>query len=161
MRRLRKRRPDIRECSKSQNMRRFRPEGLAARRGHCGVSMEWLSPMRSTQRQAPLDGNPSRAASFLALGCVAALGQGPTGIGASPKPCKKPKMPAKTPILTCWTLYSRTARNEIPYRWTNRRRPSRIGFPAPVRLPLRGLVPQRTDGRRWPHTPFLPIAGIR
>ncbi len=46
-------RKSFRECPISQNMRRFRPEGLAARRAHCGgVSMEWLSQMRSTPRQA-------------------------------------------------------------------------------------------------------------
>jgi len=49
--------------------------------------------------QAHLGGNPSGAASFLAPGCVTAEGQGPTGIGASPAPCQKLKMPAATRIL--------------------------------------------------------------
>ena len=47
---------------------------------------------------------PFRAASFLAFGCVAAEGQGPTGIDASPAPCQNSKMPAATPIRTYWTL---------------------------------------------------------
>jgi hypothetical protein len=60
----------------------------------------------------PLDGNPSGAASFLAFGCVVADGQGPTGIGASPTPCQKPKMPVATRILTYWTLSQRIRKGD-------------------------------------------------
>ena len=85
-------------------MRRFRPDGPVARRAHCGVSKEWLSPMRSTLCRAIWTETPFGAASFFALGCVAAEGQGPPGIDAPATPSQKRKLPAATRIRTDWTL---------------------------------------------------------
>jgi len=53
-------RNEFSEYPKIKKTRRFRPECLAARREHCGVSMEWLSATRSTQRHSPVDEYPFR-----------------------------------------------------------------------------------------------------
>ena len=89
-------RKSFRECPIRQNMRRFRPEGLAARRAHCG-GYPWNGYPKCAQRRGrPSGRKPLRGRVLF----------GSTGIGASPTPCQKPKMPAATRILTYWTLSS-------------------------------------------------------